>query len=183
MKYKEIVSVTGLSGLYQLLTTKSDGAIVRNVGDKTTKFISARQHNVTPLDSIEVYTINENIRLEEVFHKMRAQEVTLPPAEVKLNVKEDIQRYFRAVVPELDEDRVYVSDMKKMLKWYDLLTKNELIQPLVESEPSLSGEDLLAEDGLVAPTVVGETVTETDEEGVSETEALTEGDEEKEPTA
>jgi hypothetical protein len=52
MEYREIVAITGLTGLYQLLTTKSDGAIVRNIADKSTKFISARQHNVTPLESI-----------------------------------------------------------------------------------------------------------------------------------
>lgn len=49
MDYKEIVSVTGVGGLFHLVTTKSDGAIVRNISDKTTKFISARVHNVTPL--------------------------------------------------------------------------------------------------------------------------------------
>ena len=70
MEYKEIVAVTGIGGLFQLLATKSDGAVVRSVADKTTKFISARKHNVTPLDSIEVYTIGDNVRLETVFLKM-----------------------------------------------------------------------------------------------------------------
>ena len=128
MKYKEIVSVTGLSGLYQLLSTKSDGAIVRNVGDKLTKFISARQHNVTPLDSIEVYTIADNVRLEYVFQKISEYTATQPPIDIKTANKEQIIAYFKAVLPELDEDRVYVSDMKKMLKWYDLLQSNGLLQ-------------------------------------------------------
>jgi hypothetical protein len=127
MEYREIVSVTGLSGLYQLLATKSDGAIIRNIGDKTTKFISARQHNVTPLESIEVYTIGENVRLNSVFQKMQEQEQTLPLADPKSS-KEVIVTYFKTVFPEFDEDRVYVSDMKKMLKWFELLKANDLLK-------------------------------------------------------
>lgn len=127
MQYREIVSVTGLSGLYQLLTTKSDGAIVRNIGDKTTKFISARQHNVTPLESIEVYTISDNVRLHYVFQLMMEKEATLPLVDAKTASKEAITNYFKTVFPEFDEERVYVSDMKKMLKWYELLKSNDLL--------------------------------------------------------
>ncbi len=127
MEYKEIVSVTSLSGLFQLLSTKSDGAIVRNIGDKTTKFISARQHNVTPLESIEVYTIGENVRLHNVFQKMQEHEATIPLADHRTASKAAITAYFKSVFPEFDEDRVYVSDMKKMLKWYELLRQNDLL--------------------------------------------------------
>ena len=59
MQYREIVAITGLGGLYQLLTTKSDGAIVKSLADNSTKFISARLHNVTPLDK---KIINEKVR-------------------------------------------------------------------------------------------------------------------------
>lgn len=134
MEYREIVSVTGLSGLYQLLTTKSDGAIVRNVADKTTKFISARQHNVTPLESIEVYTIGENVRLHEVFRKMQEHQATIPLVDSKTADNATIKGYFKAIFPEFDEERVYVSDMKKMLKWYELLSATDLLH--FEEEPT-----------------------------------------------
>lgn len=128
MDYKEIVSVTGIGGLYQLLTSKSDGAIVRNISDKTTKFISARLHNVTPLESIEVYTTSDNVRLHEVFQKMKDAEGTTPvPTDAKKADNNTIKAYFNAVFPDFDEDRVYVSDMKKMLKWYHMLKENDLL--------------------------------------------------------
>ncbi len=127
MEYREIVAVTGLGGLYQLLTTKSDGAIVRNVTDKTTKFISARQHNVTPLESIEVYTTGDNVRLHEVFQKMQEHEASIPLADSKSNDNNAIKSYFVSIFPEFDQERVYVSDMKKMLKWYDVLKANDLL--------------------------------------------------------
>ena len=119
MEYREIVAVTGIPGLFQLL---------RSVADKTTKFISARKHNVTPLESIEVYTTGENIRLDAVFGSMLKQEETYPSAEVKTSDNNAIRGYFKQILPEMDEDRVYVSDMKKMLRWYDLLKSNDLLR-------------------------------------------------------
>jgi hypothetical protein len=74
MRYNELCAISGLSGLYQLLSTKSDGAIVKSLEDDTTKFVAARSHNVTPLDSIEVYTETDNIRLFEVFQNFKANE-------------------------------------------------------------------------------------------------------------
>jgi hypothetical protein len=128
MEYREIVAVTGLPGLYQLLTTKSDGAIVRSVADKSTKFISARQHNVTPLESIEVYTTGDNVRLHEVFRKMQDSEGKVTAADPKSADDKSIKSYFKNIFPEFDDERVYVSDMKKMLKWYDLLKANDLLK-------------------------------------------------------
>src|ERR1700748_273852 len=113
MEYREIVAVTGLGGLYQLMATKSDGAIVKNLADKSTKFISARLHNVTPLESIEVYTTGENVRLQQVFGKMQEHEATIVPIDPK-NEDPKIKAYFKSIFPEFDEERVYVSDMKKM---------------------------------------------------------------------
>lgn len=127
MEYREIVAVTGLSGLYQLMATKSDGAIVKNLADKTTKFISARLHNVTPLESIEVYTTGDNVRLHNVFEKMKDTAATTPIIDHKKADNNAIKAYFKSIFPEFDEERVYVSDMKKMLKWYEILNANNLL--------------------------------------------------------
>lgn len=147
MEYKEIVSVTGLGGLFHLLTTKSDGAIVRNISDKSTKFISARKHNVTPLESIEVYTTGENVRLHEVFQNMKDIESKTAPVDAKAS-GDDIRAYFTTVLPEFDHDRVYVSDMKKMLKWYQLLKENDLLNFDVATEEETKEEqpETLAEE-------------------------------------
>src|SRR5690606_24502381 len=126
MVYREIVSVTGIGGLFQLIATKSDGAIVRNLADKSTKFIPARLHNVTPLESIEIYTTGDNVRLHEVLEKMK-ENSSLPLPDAKKDDNDTIKSYFLQVFPELDEDRVYVSDMKKMLKWFGILKQNDLL--------------------------------------------------------
>ena len=138
MDYREIVSVTGIGALFQLLPTKSDGAIVRNLADKSTKFIPARLHNVTPLESIEVYTTGENVRLHEVFEKMTANSsVSMPDGKADNTA---IKGYFQQVFPDLDEHRVYISDMKKMLKWYLILKENELLNFDSEKGEAISEE-------------------------------------------
>src|SRR4051812_23229897 len=97
MEYREIVAVTGLSGLFQLLATKSDGAIVRNLADQSTRFISARLHNVTPLESIEVYTTSDNVRLHEVFQKMKENEDTIKIVDSKTADNNAVKNYFKSV--------------------------------------------------------------------------------------
>lgn len=127
MEYRQIVSVTGLGGLYQLMSTKNDGAIVRSLVDKSVKFVSARIHHITPLESIEIYTTGENVRLHEVLEKIKENDGAVK----ELNSKKDdkaTKAYFKTVLPDFDEERVYTSDIKKILKWYDILKNNDLLK-------------------------------------------------------
>ncbi len=126
MEYRQIVAVTGLSGLYQLMSTKNDGAIVRSLTDKSVKFVSARIHHITPLESIEIYTTSDNVRLHEVLEKIKEDDSTV----ADLNKKKDdkaAKAYFKTVLPDFDESRVYTSDIRKVLKWYELLKANDLL--------------------------------------------------------
>jgi hypothetical protein len=122
MEYNRIVAVTGLPGLYEVLSSKSDGAIVRSLDDKSTKFVSSRVHNLSHLESIEVYTVRENIPLSELFAAMKDSKTKLPD----LKDNNSIKSYFEDVYPDLDFERVYTSDMKKMVKWFDVLNANEV---------------------------------------------------------
>ena len=160
MEYREIVAVTGLGGLFHLLTTKSDGAIVRNLEDKSTKFISARLHNVTPIETIEVYTTGENVRLQEVFKKMLENESTTPPVDPKSADNISFKTYFKTILPEFDEERVYVSDMKKMLKWYKLLKANDLLKFEEPVEEAAEPAEATAANTEQVDTVTAETAEE-----------------------
>ncbi|PWV54092.1 DUF5606 domain-containing protein [Chitinophaga sp. S165] len=137
MQYREIVAVTGLGGLFQLIASKQDGAIVRSLEDKSTKFVSSRVHNFTPLESIEVFTTGDNVNLAEVFKAMQDQEAKTAPVEAKAD-NNAIKSYFKSVFPTFDEERVYVSDMKKMVKWYAILKNNDLLR---FEEPAEEGQD------------------------------------------
>lgn len=126
MEYRQIVAVTGLPGLFQLLNAQNNGAIVKNLTDKGVSFISSRKHQLTPLESIEIYTTDENVRLDEVFSKMIAFDAEAIAANEK-NEKNHYRDLFRTVLPNFDEERVYASDIKKVFKWYQLLKENDLL--------------------------------------------------------
>src|SRR5258708_3014290 len=78
MEYEKIVAVTGLPGLYELVSSKTDGAIVRSLDDKSTRFVSSRIHNFSHLESIEVYTSRDNVNLVDIFKAMEGSSVKLP---------------------------------------------------------------------------------------------------------
>jgi len=120
MSYNKIVSVTGLGGLYELVSSKADGGIVRSLEDKSQKFVSNRVHSFSHLESIEVYTIKDNVNLTEIFLAMKKSKEALPDAKADAKA---IKEYFSKVYPEMDLERVYGSDMKKMIKWFEILYK------------------------------------------------------------
>ncbi|RFM35376.1 DUF5606 family protein [Chitinophaga silvisoli] len=147
MQYREIVAVTGLGGLFQLIASKQDGAIVRSLEDKSTRFVSSRIHNFTPLESIEVFTTGENVNLAEVFKAMQEQDGKTALVDAKAD-NNAIKAYFKSVFPEFDEERVYVSDMKKMVKWYTILKNNDLLK-FDEQAEEAPAEEVAAETAVV----------------------------------
>jgi hypothetical protein len=130
MEYSKLVAVTGLPGLFELINSKSDGAIVRSLNDKTTRFVSNRIHSFTHLESIEIYTVRDNVNLVDVLNAMDKAGGSLPDDKDPAAVK----KYFEKAYPDMDFERVYASDMKKMVKWFDVLKKNN-IEIVLTEEP------------------------------------------------
>ncbi len=122
MEYSKLVAVTGLPGLFELINSKTDGAIVRSLDDNSTRFVSSRIHNFSHLESIEIYTVRDNVNLVDVLNAMDKAGGTLPDEKDGAAVK----KYFEKVYPDMDFERVYASDMKKMVKWYSVLKKNNV---------------------------------------------------------
>jgi len=137
MEYSKLVAVSGLPGLYELISSKNDGAIVRSLDDKSTKFASSRIHQFSHLESIEIYTTRDNVNLVDVFLAMEKAGGSLP--DVKDNAA--IKKYFEGAYPEMDFDRVYASDMKKMVKWFEILQKNKVEIKLSEPEAEETEEE------------------------------------------
>ena len=129
MEYSKLISVSGMSGLFELVTSKNDGAIAKSLENNSTQFISSRAHQFSHLESIEVYTTHENVFLAEVFIAMGKSKDALP------NEKDPkaVSAYFKKVFPKMDFERVYGSDMKKMVKWYAQL-KQHNVEPTLPSE-------------------------------------------------
>ncbi len=142
MEYYKIIAVTGLSGLFELLSSKNDGAIVRSLEDGSTKFVSSRIHNFSHLEGIEIYTEQDNVNLVEVFNAMAAGKEALPSEKDNAAVK----AYFQKVFPQMDFERVYASDMKKMVKWFSILQKNNIEIKVREEEEEVIADEPVAEE-------------------------------------
>ena len=143
MEYSKIISVTGLSGLYALVTSKADGAVVRSLEDKSSKFVSSRVHNFSHLESIEVYTVKDNTVLAEVFKAIKESKEPIPDAKADGKA---LKNYFEKVFPDLDFERVYASDMKKIISWYKILTENNIeIKDKAEDEEDTSTGSVIEE--------------------------------------
>ena len=132
MEYSKLVSITGMGGLFEVLGSKKDGAIVRSLDDNSTKFVSSRIHNFSHLESIEVYTIRENVNLTDIFKAMEASKEALPSEKDNKAVK----KYFEKIFPDMDFERVYDSDRKKMIKWFGVLKTHQVEIKLSEENAS-----------------------------------------------
>ena len=173
MEYSKIISVTGLGGLFELLSSKADGAIVRSLEDKSTRFVSSRVHNFSHLESIEIFTVRDNVNLADVFLAMQKDTTPLPSEKDNTAVK----KYFEAVYPDMDFERVYTSNMKKMVKWLGILTANNIEikapQPEEEEETVDSEDKQEAEavkDAEAAPQKAAPKKTEKKKEEAAEEE-------------
>lgn len=146
MEYAKLIAVTGMPGLYELISSKSDGAIVRSLDDQSTKFASTRQHQFSHLESIEIYTVRDNVNLTDVLKAMEAAGEILPD-EKNANA---VKVYFEKVYPDMDFERVYSSDMKKMLKWYSVIKAKgieiKLTEQTVDEEEELVEEVVEVEE-------------------------------------
>jgi len=116
--------------------------------DKVVRFISNRQHNFSHLESVEVFTTGHNVNLVDIFQVMGTSTEALPSEKDPKAIK----AYFEKVYPELDFERVYASDMKKIVKWFSILKDNGV-------EIKLGEEPAEEETGEEATEEVAEAVT------------------------
>lgn len=119
MSIQKILSISGKPGLFELKIQTRTGFVAESLLDGKKITVGLRS-NVSLLSEIAVYTYTEEIKLIEVFKAIATKE----NEGLALSHKEDdakLKSYFREVLPEFDEDRVYASDIKKILNWYNIL--------------------------------------------------------------
>ena len=124
MSLEKILSISGKPGLYQLKSQTRSGLLAESIVDGKKISVSARQ-NVSLLSEIAIYTLTEELPLREVFSKIAKKENGGEAISHKSS-KDELEEYFFEVLPEYDEDRVYPGNIKKVIQWYNLLTKNAI---------------------------------------------------------
>lgn len=119
MTLEKIISVGGKPGLYEVLTQTRTGVLAASLIDGKRITVSARE-NVSLLSEIAIYTLTEEMPLGEVFQKI-FDHLSGASALSHKSSKDELEVFFFDVLPEYDEDRVYASDIKKVVQWYNLL--------------------------------------------------------------
>ena len=131
MEFNKIIAVTGKPGLFNVVSQTKTGVIVESLNDKKRFPITSTQ-NISMLENIAIYTYEEEVLLLEVFKKIFTKEEGNKSISHKES-SEKLENYFSEVLPEYDEERVYTSNIKKVIQWYNILVKAGLDFSKIES--------------------------------------------------
>ncbi|SHG18375.1 DUF5606 family protein [Flagellimonas flava] len=125
MALDKILSIAGRPGLYKLLTQTRSGFVGESLLDGKRVSVGMR-NNVSVLSEIAIYTLEEEVPLREVFQKIVEKEGGKKTSISHKAAKIELEEYFFEILPNYDEDRVYASDIKKIVQWYNLLLENKI---------------------------------------------------------
>ncbi|RAR69997.1 DUF5606 family protein [Flavobacterium aciduliphilum] len=140
MNIEKILSISGKPGLFELKIQTRSGFVAESLLDGK-KITVGMRSNVSLLSEISIYTYSEEKPLADVFRAIALKENEGPA----ISHKEDnlaLLSYFKEVLPDYDEDRVYVSDIKKIINWYNLLQSKGLIS---KEEPKIENAEAIKE--------------------------------------
>jgi hypothetical protein len=140
MSLDKILSISGKPGLFQIVTQTRTGAVVESLIDKKRITVGAHS-NISVLSEIAIYTLTEEVPLKNVLNTIKTKENSQPTAISHKAGKDDLEEFFFEVLPDYDEDRVYPSDIKKVVQWYNILQKNNLLSTLDSEENTDTSEE------------------------------------------
>jgi len=135
MSLDKILSIATKPGLYQMVTQTRAGFVAVSLLDGKKMTVNLKS-NVSVLSEIAIYTLQEEMPLLEVFKKISTKENGQKTSISHKADKIDLEAYFFEVLPNYDEDRVYASDIKKVIQWYNILQANDLLDFSAPAETS-----------------------------------------------
>ncbi|MGB5944186.1 MAG: DUF5606 domain-containing protein [Leeuwenhoekiella sp.] len=138
MSLDKVLSISGKPGLYHLRARTRTGFIAESLTDGKKMPVSMR-HNVSVLSEIAIYTLGGEVQLQEVFQNIYKKEDGGRAIDHKSS-KDDLEAYFFDVLPNFDEDRVYASDIKKVVQWYNLLHEHDMLDFINDTEAKAEAE-------------------------------------------
>ena len=126
MNLEGILYISGKQGLFKIVSTSKNKIIIESLQDKKRTVISSNQQ-ANMLEEIGIYTYTETVSLSTIFEKIAIRENANKTISHK-SKDDEISSYFRQILNEYDEERVYLSNIKKVIQWYNLLQESDLIK-------------------------------------------------------
>lgn len=139
MSLDKILSIGGKSGLYRLVAQTRSGFVAESLIDGK-KISMTLQRNVSVLSEISIYTLEKELPLREVFGRIQEKENGQKTGVSHKAEKSELEAYFFEVLPNYDEDRVYSSDIRKVIQWYNLLLDHGITDFTAEETDSAPTE-------------------------------------------
>ncbi len=143
MDLSKILSISGKPGLFQVVSQSNRGVVVASLQDGKKMAIGQTQR-VSTLSDISIYTIEGDEPLKDIFKSFNDY-TNGSQLDIDIQDKQALRDFFLEVLPDHDEERVYVSDIKKMIKWYNTLQEKGLLS-FEDSESSDSEEETVSDD-------------------------------------
>lgn len=125
--FERILTISGKPGLYRLLSQGRNMFIVEAVDATKKRMPVYNSDKVVMLDDIAIYTDTEEIPLRDVFAKIQEKEGGVLPFDMKAATPEELVEYFESVMPDYDRERVYLTHIKKIYAWYNILVENGVV--------------------------------------------------------
>ena len=125
--FERILTISGKPGLYRLLSQGRNMFIVEAVDATKKRMPVYNSDKVVMLDDIAIYTDTEEIPLRDVFAKIQEKEGGVLPFDLKTATPEELVEYFESVMPDYDRERVYLTHIKKIYAWYNILVENGVV--------------------------------------------------------
>jgi hypothetical protein len=132
MDLKEIMSVSGQSGLFRFISQGRNGIIVESFSDKKRSFINASS-KVSSLEDIAIFTSEEEVPLKQVLKSIFEHENGGPAPDPK-STPQELKAFMEKILPTYDHEKVYVSDIKKLVTWYNTMLSLNMLS--FEEEPA-----------------------------------------------
>tara|TARA_B100002003_G_C13860672_1_gene421357 strand:- start:2 stop:475 length:474 start_codon:yes stop_codon:yes gene_type:complete len=126
MELKGILAISGYKGLFKHISEGKNAIIVESLEDKT-RMPAYAAYKISSLEDISIYTEDEDASLNDIFEKMFKKENGGQCPDHK-SPSGELKEYFSSILPNYDQDRVYVSDIKKILNWYNILQKLDMLK-------------------------------------------------------
>jgi hypothetical protein len=131
IQLKDILAISGKGGLYKFIAQARNGIVVESL-EENKRHVAPATARVSSLEDIAIFTLDEEVPLADIFYMIHEKSDGKETVSHKASADE-LKKQFKELVPEYDEERVYVSDIKKVFQWYNLLHKHELLE-LVDKE-------------------------------------------------
>ena len=126
MSLEKVLAIAGKPGLYKLIAQTRGGFVAESLLDNKRLSVNVQQ-NVSVLSEIAIFTLSEEVPLKQVFENIKKKEKGQQTSVKAKDSKDKLEEYFFEILPDYDEDRVYVSDIKKVIQWYNLLQEHNML--------------------------------------------------------